>query len=286
MGITDCHVHINPVWEMLPKARAILGTRGPGKEVEEFDRSPERFLAYLDRCGIDRAVLINYVAPEIVGYTEKANEFSIEYARADPQRLVAVGSVLPTHREPGREVERLARLGLRGLKLHPPHQLFRPNAYLEGLSGLSEVYEAAQRLGLTVVFHTGTSIFPGARNRYGEPMLIEDVAIDYPDLRIVLAHGGRPLWMKEAMFLVRRFPNVYLEVSSVPPARLLEYFPELERVAGQVLFGSDWPGPGVADIRANLDAFRALSIGAEAKERILTKNPEVVFPRESSAGSS
>ena len=261
------------------------GDPGPGTEVESYDRSPERFLAYLDRSGIDRAVLINYVAPEIVGYTEKANDFVLEYARADPERLVAVGSVLPTHREPGREVERLARSGLRGLKLHPPHQLFRPNGYLDGLTGLSEIYEAAQRLGLPVVFHTGTSIFPGARNRFGEPLLIEDVAIDYPDLRIVLAHGGRPLWMKEATFLVRRFPNVYLEVSSIPPARLLEYFPDLERIAAQVLFGSDWPGPGVADIRENLDGFRALPIGNAAKERILTRNPEVVFPRAPSATS-
>ncbi|MCI4358665.1 MAG: amidohydrolase family protein [Thermoplasmata archaeon] len=279
MGVTDCHVHINPVWEMLPRARAILGTRGPGVEVEAYDRSPQRFLAYLDRCGVERAVLINYVAPEIVGYTEKANDFAIEYARTEPERLIPVGSVLPTHAQPGREVERLAGAGLRGIKLHPPHQLFRPNDYLGASGGLGAIYEAAQRLKLPVVFHTGTSIFPGARNRFGEPLLIEDVAIDYPDLLIVLAHGGRPLWMQQARFLVRRFPNVFLEISSIPPPRLLEYFPDLERLAPQVLFGSDWPGPGVEDIGQNLAAFRALPIAAEAKERILNVNPESVFPR-------
>ncbi len=279
VGITDCHVHINPVWEMLPKARAILGTRGPGTEVEAYDRSPTKFLEYLDRCGIDRAVLINYVAPEIVGYTERANDFVLEYARIDPQRLVAVGGVLPTHRAPGAEVERLVRGGLRGLKLHPPHQRFSPNDYLGALPALAEIYETAQRLHLPVVVHTGTSIFPGARNRFGQPLLVEDVAIDYPQLTLVLAHGGRPLWMKEAAFLARRFPNVYLEISSTPPHRLIEYFPELERLASKVLFGSDWPGPGVEDIGQNLAAFQALPISAEAKARILTENPEKVFPR-------
>ncbi len=278
MGVTDCHVHINPVWEMLPKAREILGTRGPGRDVEAYDRSPPRFLEYLDQCGVERAVLVNYVAPEIVGYTEAANDFALAYARSDPRRLLPVGSVLPTHPAPGREVERLAREGLAGLKIHPPHQLFAPNDYLRGLTGLTEIYEAAERLRLPVIVHTGTSVFPGARNRFADPLHLEDVAIDHPKLTIVLAHGGRPFWTRQAVFLVRRFPNVLLEVSSVPPSRLLEYFPELEKLADRTLFGSDWPGPGVEDIRQNLEAFRALPLSAAAKERILVENPLRVFP--------
>ncbi|HUI38376.1 MAG TPA: amidohydrolase family protein [Thermoplasmata archaeon] len=279
MGVTDCHVHINPVWEMHPKARAVLEARGSGQHIEAFDRSPMRFLEYLDRSGIDRAVLVNYVAPEIVGYTEKVNDFVLEYARAAPSRLVAIGSVRPTHPDPGAEVERLARLGLRGLKIHPPHQLFRPNAYLEGLDGLRSIYEAASRRRLPVIVHTGTSVFPGARNRFADPLFVEDVAIDFPELTLVLAHGGRPFWTREAAFLARRFEHVYLELSSIPPGRLLEYFPDLERLAAKVLYGSDWPGPGVAEIGANLAAFRELPLPAEVRERILTENPEVVFPR-------
>ncbi|HEY6238402.1 MAG TPA: amidohydrolase family protein, partial [Thermoplasmata archaeon] len=108
---------------------------------------------------------------------------------------------------------------------------------------------------------------------------IEDVAIDFPRLTIVLAHGGRPLWMEQAMFLTRRFPNVFLELSSIPPSKLLEYFPRLESVAGRVLFGSDWPGPGVKDVGENLDAFRALPLSDATKSAILIENPERVFPR-------
>lgn len=282
MGVTDCHVHINPVWEMRPEARAIFGRRGgPAQEAEAYDRDPARFLEYLDRAGVERAVLINYVAPEVVGYTEAANDFVAEYARADPQRLIAVGGVLPTHRDPGAEVERLVtRRGIRGIKLHPPHQGFAPNAYEDGrLPGLKAIYATCERLGVPVIVHTGTSVFPGARNRLAQPLLVEDVAIDFPRLTIVLAHGGRPLWMDEATFLVRRFSNVYLELSSIPPNKLLTYFPELERLAERTLFGSDWPGPGVRDLAENLAAFRALPLRAETQRAILEENPRRVFPR-------
>jgi len=281
MGITDCHVHMNPVWEMVPGARELVGHHPRSADYERYLRAPREFLAYLDRCGIDRAVLVNYVSPEVVGYTEKVNEFVTEFAATDPARLIAVGSVLPSRRGAGAEVERLRKtLGIRAIKLHPPHQLFAPNAYVDGSApDLRSIYEACERLGLPVIFHTGTSIFPKARNRFGQPILIEDVAVDFPRLTIVLAHGGRPLWMDEAVFLVRRFPHVYLETSSVPPTKLLEYFPRLESIADKVLFGSDWPGPGVADIGDNVRAFDALPISREARTAILTTNPEKVFPR-------
>ena len=281
MGVTDCHVHINPIWEMRPEARALVGHGPLAERFERMVHHPDEFLAYLDTCGVDRAVLVNYVAPEVVGYTEKANEFVAQYAKTDPERLIAVGSVLPTSTDPGDRVRSLVRdLGIRAIKLHPPHQLFEPNAYLRGrLPGLRAIYAACQEEGIPVIVHTGTSVFPGARNRFGQPLLVEDVAVDFPQLTIVLAHGGRPLWMNEAMFLARRFPNVYLELSSIPPGRLLAWFPELARMGDKILFGSDWPGPGVKDIRANLEAYRALALSPEIIEQSLTSNPERVFPR-------
>jgi predicted TIM-barrel fold metal-dependent hydrolase len=266
---------------MRPEARALWTPFARSPEFERLLRTPSEFLAYLDRCGVERAVLVNYVSPDVMGYSESINEFASSYAQTDPDRLIVLGSVLPTHRNPGLEVRRLIDdLGVRGLKIHPPHQLYSPNGYrTEGLNGLREIYAEAERAQLPVVFHTGTSIFPRARNRFAQPLLIEDVAVDFPDLTIVLAHGGRPLWMNEALFLVRRFPNVFLEVSGVPPSKLLEYFPTLPRLADRVLFGSDWPGPGVEDIAKNLAAVRALPLDPELLEKMLVTNPERVFPR-------
>jgi len=279
MGVTDCHVHINPLWEMRPDAVRLLSQ--VEATVGRYLSDPGEFLGYLDRAGVERAVLINYVAPEVIGYTEAANTFVAEYVRANPERLIAVGGIRPDHPDPEREVVHLIEdLGIRALKLHPPHQLFRPNAYVDGeLPGLRSLYEACSRHRLPVIFHTGTSIFPRARNRFADPIFLDDVAVDFPDLTIVLAHGGRPIWMETAVVLARRFPNVWLEVSGSPPARLLEFFPQLPRISEKVLFGSDWPGPGVRDIGANLSAFRNLGIPSDGLARILEENPLRVFPR-------
>ena len=278
MGVTDCHVHINPFWEMRPDALALLGHRDPS--TARYVREPKAFLDYLDRAGVERAVLVNYVAPEVIGYTEATNAFASEFAKADPSRLLPTGGIRPDHPDPATEVRRLKReLGMVALKLHPPHQLFRPDAYVDrSLPALAEVYGACEREGLPVIFHTGTSIFPRARNRFADPLLVEDVALDFPKLPIVLAHGGRPIWMSTAVFLTRRFPNVWLEVSSVPPSRLLDFFPTLEKLADKVLFGTDWPGPAVPEIRPNFDAFRALPLSADAQRAILEENPRKVFP--------
>ena len=279
MGVTDCHVHINPLWEMRPDAVRMLSNVDPKNA--KYLEDPRGFLDYLDACGVERAVLINYVAPEVIGYTEKANEFVSKYVALDPERLIAVGGIRPDHANPEAEIRRLHQmLDLRAIKLHPPHQLFAPNAYVHGEHArLREIYAACERERLPVIFHTGTSVFPRARNRFSDPLFVEDVALDFPELTIVLAHGGRPLWMETAVFLARRFPNVWLEVSGVPPAQLLEYFPKLERLTDKVLFGTDWPGPGVKDIRANLDAFRALPLSTDGQNRILEANPLKVFPR-------
>ena len=88
------------------------------------------------------------------------------------------------------ELDNFLRLGIRVIKIHPPHQLFYPNDYLNGLNELELLYRAAEANGIPVMFHTGTSIFPGARNRYGDPMYIDDVAVDFPQMKILMAHGG------------------------------------------------------------------------------------------------
>jgi len=178
------------------------------------------------------------------------------------------------------EMDRLlGDLRLRGIKIHPPHQHFRANAYLHDteLRGLATVYEKCIEYNAPVMFHTGTSIFPRARNKYGDPIDLDDLIVDFPELRIIVAHGGRPLWMDTALFLLRRSPNVILDISSVPPRNLLSYFPWIERVADQAIFGSDWPGPMIMDIGRNVEDFYALPLAEETKRKILRDNALRVF---------
>jgi len=269
-------VHLEPYRSMKAPAMQMLLREMPDPErVGRLLDDPRAFLDHLDSVGVERACLINYVAPEILGFTESVNEFVSDFAKADRRRLVPFGSVHPRRtKNPKRDVERLAsKLEIGGLKIHPPHQLFAANAYADGkLPALRMIYRTAEQLGMPVMVHTGTSVFPGARSKYGDPMTLDDVALDFPDLTILMAHGGRPLWCNTAFYLLRRHPNLYLDISSIPPRRLLEWFPRLEEVADKVLFGSDWPGPGIPGIREELEAFRALPMAESAKERILRTN--------------
>jgi predicted TIM-barrel fold metal-dependent hydrolase len=274
MPVTDAHIHVQPWWELKPEVLEVIRRgRADLDEIEKINRSPAHLLRRLDADGIERAVLVNYPSPDLMGFTSRVNEYVAEYCAAAPDRLIAMGGVHPRFTEDAAaEVRRAADMGVRALKLHPPHMAVEPNAYLHGLDALRALYEEAQRLKLPVMIHTGTSIFPGARSRTGEPMPIDDVAVDFPDLTLILAHGGRPLWMEQAFFLVRRFPRVYMDVSSIPPRSILRYWPRLAEVADKVLYGSDWPAPGVRSMADNLRAFRELGLPAEAEAKILDGN--------------
>ncbi|HEV2490745.1 MAG TPA: amidohydrolase family protein [Candidatus Acidoferrales bacterium] len=279
-AVIDIHIHIQPLHMFKPHALALIQKgRKDYAEVEKYSSDPKAFLNFLDEAGIERAGLINYVSPDVIGFPPDVNDWIARYCSADPSRLLAFGSVHPKYvPDAGAEVDRLAKIGIRGLKVHPAHQLFAPNAYRNGLGPLAAMYERAQANSIPVMIHTGTSIFPGARNLYAQPMLADDVAVDYPNLVIILAHGGRPLWMNEAFFLVRRHSNMYMDISGIPPQKLMESFPRLEEIADKVLWGTDWPGPGVPGIRGNVERFRGLPISAAAKQKILYDNAARLFP--------
>jgi len=281
MAVTDAHIHVQPWEELKPEVLEAMTRNHPEEELAELRSvmaDPARLIGMMDADGIDRAVLVNYPSPDLMGFTEAVNEFVTRYCAASPQRLIAMGGVHPRFTaDATAEVRRAADMGVRALKIHPPHMGIAANAYLEGLEPLRAIYSEAERLHLPVMIHTGTSIFPGARSRMGEPMATDDVAVDFPNLTIVLAHGGRPLWMEQAFFLVRRFPNVYLDVSSIPPKAILRYFPRLTEIADKVLYGSDWPAPGVRGLGANLRDFRTLALPDEAFWKILDANSRKVF---------
>src|SRR5215475_13373950 len=281
MIITDCHVHIQPIEMFNPAAlETMKKKRANWEQIIEVSRSPKAFLKYLDEIGIERAVLINYVAPELIGFTPEVNEFVAKYCKENPKRLIPCGSMHPRHTSNAqRDMEQIVRLGIRMIKVHPPHQLLFPNDYLNGVTELEVIYRVAEQNGIPVMVHTCTSIFPGARNKYGDPIYVDDVAVDFPRLKILLAHGGRPLWMQTAFFLVRRHANVYLDISGIPPKQLLNYFPRLEQIAHKTLFGTDWPSPGIPDIEQNLGQFQALPLSTEIKEQILSRTALEVWPK-------
>ncbi len=275
------HIHVQPWRELKPGA---LSAMRRGKEAHwdvllQVMEDPAALLQLMDQAGVWRVGLVNYPSPDVLGFTDAANAFAARYAEADRERLLPYGGVHPRFsRAPAGDVDRLVELGVRVLKIHPPHQLFPANAYTAGLDALGTIYRRAAERGLPVMVHTGTSIFPGARVKYGNPIELDDVAIDFPELRVLMAHGGRPLYMEEAFFILRRHKNVWLDVSGIPPAKLLQYFPRLAELAERVLWGTDWPSPGVTDMKQNLDQFLDLPLSDAHRRMILETNALDLLP--------
>ena len=277
--VFDCHIHVQPWRMMRPEALALMDDEAHAG-VREIIASAGTLLAHLDAEGVTRACLINYVSPDVMGFTPEAIDWVCELSRGHEDRLLPVGSVHPGV-TPGvrTEAERILALGVRMIKIHPPHQRFSPNAYLHEFPRLAELYELCQERRVPVMFHTGTSVFPRARNAFADPMPVDDVAVDFPGLPIILAHAGRPLHGETAVFLARRHPNVHLDLSGIPPRAIPRYVPGWERLSPKLLWGTDWPSPGVASMSANIAAFRELCEDPAIAQRVLWDNAVRLFDR-------
>src|SRR5438309_9101872 len=279
--ITEVHIHAQPWRELRPQVLAVMWR---DKEAErdlmvQLMEDPRALLQLMDRSGVWRAGLVNYPAPDVMGFTDATNAFAARYAEANRERLLPYGGVHPrTSRDPTGDVDRLIDLGIRVLKIHPPHQLFPANAYSDGLDALGAIYRRCEERGLPVMVHTGTSILPGARAKYGNPLELDDGASDFPDPRLLMAHGGRPLYMEEAFFILRRHKHVWLDVSGIPPAMLLQYFPRLAELADRVVWGTDWPSPGVTEMKQNIDQFLTLPLSDAHRRAILETNALALLP--------
>jgi predicted TIM-barrel fold metal-dependent hydrolase len=277
--VFDAHIHIQPHEELLPRVRSVLmAGRADFDRIESCLTSASKLLALMDEEGVERAVLINYVAPRVMGLTERVNPWIAKYVEGHRDRLIPVGGLDPTRKDAADEVKRLLYVHRVGaIKIHPPHMELAANAYRADCPGLAAVYRMAGEAGIPVLIHTGTSVFPGARNLFADPMPCDDVAIDFPETTIVLCHAGRPLWYDTAFFLARRHPNVRLDLSGIPPAKLLEVLPRIAEIADRVLWGTDWPSMGVLSMRRNVDAFLALPLAPEVQRKILFENASTLF---------
>ncbi|MDF9406853.1 amidohydrolase family protein [Pelotomaculum isophthalicicum JI] len=265
--VIDFHIHPAYYEKYCPSAEEFIKKNQHVEDWTNFTKKykdPADFLRYLDDNVVDYAVILAELSPITTGIC--TNEYVHEFCLGQ-DRLIPFACVNPyLINDPGREVERLVKeMGFRGLKLYPTYNYFYPNEPL-----VYPIYAKAEELGIPVMLHTGSSVFKGARIKYGDPLFFDDVAIDFPDLNLLMTHCGRGLWYNTAYFLSRLHKNLYMEVTGLPPQKLLDYFPELERNADKVIFGSDWPA--VASIKSNIDAVRALPLKEETKEKILGGN--------------
>ncbi len=264
--IVDFHTHMAPsdqtTSHVVEWTASVAGAHV--RERMEEQRTPEGALRILDEAGVDYAVVLAELHPKVTGIT--TNEYVAEYCSASP-RLIPFACLNPhLTANPARDLRRyVEQLGMRGLKLSPSYGHFYPSE-----PTLYPAYEYAQAAGIPLLVHTGTSVFPGSKLKYADPLWLDEVAVDFPDLVIVQAHAGRGFWYDRAFTLARYHPNVYMDFAGLPPQNLLEYFPRLEMLADKALFGTDYPG--VPSLRGNIDAVRSLPLQGEAIAKILGLN--------------
>jgi len=213
------------------------------------------------------------VDERLTGRPQVPNEEVLNLARKHSDFMIAFASVDPMRGEEAvREARRLIGLGVRGFKLHPPLQQFHANdrkAY--------PFYEVVAEARLPVVIHTGHSGIGtgmpgggGIRLKYGNPMDIDDVAVDFPDMPIILAHPSFP-WQDEALAVATHKPTVHIDLSGWSPkyfpANLVQYTNTL--LKDRVLFGSDYP---VITPERWIADFEKLPIKPEVRPLVMKEN--------------
>lgn len=262
--VIDFHVHAGGPSDWHPWVMEFVSVVNPGAAQQLAGcQTQAGLLGFLDSQGVDHAVILAETSPVTTGVVSNQR---VRDLCSGSDRLTPFASFNPRDvDDPAIEVQRLHGEGFRGIKFYPSSQFFFPDE-----PALLPMYAVAADLGVIMMFHTGTSIYRKSRQKYSEPLRMDDVAVDLPDLNLVMAHSGRRLWYEQAFFMAERHDNVYMELSGIPPKHVPQVFPKLERAADRVLFGSDFPG--VPSIRGNIETFRGLPYEKELLNKILHGN--------------
>jgi predicted TIM-barrel fold metal-dependent hydrolase len=264
----DVHVHLESTDDRTATdeaAKKYFGDSGAAREssaLAEYYRS--RKIAFVIFAVDERLTGRKRVTnEEVVQFADENADVAIPFASIDPHR----GS------EGVREAKRLVGEGkIKGLKLHPPVQQFVPNDPLA-----YPLYEVFAQARLPVIFHTGHSGIGtgmpgggGVRLKYGNPMPIDDVAVDFPAMPIIMAHPSFP-WQDEAISICLHKPNVFIDLSGWSPKyfspTLIQYANTLLKT--KVMFGSDYP---MLTPDRWLADFENIAIRDEVRPLILKEN--------------
>jgi len=274
--LVDAHVHIPVLSTLSPAWRKWAVDFGqPNTLTEMWDEdgvpNPIALDSYFDQQGVDIALLFCEYSPKATGFQEFDDLLPI--VDANPRRFRPVANINPhLHFPAAKELHRQLNHGAAALKLHPVHGGFRVDD-----PALFESYALLVERGVPLVVHCGTSAFPGAMNELADPMAFYPVLRMFPELNVILAHGGRGWWYDAAAFLALSYPTVWLELSGLPPKKLPTYYAgyDLARLGRRFIFGTDWPGvPGIA---SNARAIADLGFDEETVDLIFGGNALAIY---------
>lgn len=268
----DMHVHLSDVraQQARPGRAAHMAKYfGRKRAVVPIDE-----MAELYRSRNMMAVIMNSTDITVSGEAGLPNDYIAEVVAAHPDVFMGFGIVDPSQgRLAQDEIRRCKDLGLVGIgEFNAARQLFLPND-----PRFYPLWQTASDLGMPLLFHggyaaagSGTPGGGGVKLRYARPIYLDDVAADFPELKIICAHPSWP-WHGEVLATVMHKANVFMDISGWG----LKYLPEEvrhymnSRVPTKVLFGTDWPG---LDLDRCLADFRTLDLKPDVARRVLIEN--------------
>jgi uncharacterized protein len=233
------------------------------------------FIKEMDEAGVDQAVLLPLDCSSAFQCKVVSNQQVARLCEVS-DRFIGFASIDPSQPGALAQLEHdILEYGLRGLKLNPALQGFFPNdkeiAY--------PVYQLCAELKIPIMIHCGLSWAPSGKSHFANPLFLEDVAQDFPQLRMIIGHFGWP-WVNEALILGLKNPNVYLDTailySGTPGQALRKVLAEqvglfvIERsLHNKVIFGSDYPR---VDIRRSVRAINNLDLPKDVETKIMGLN--------------
>ena len=233
--IVDCHSHI---WECPGHVSeafvAEANARARGKKMD-LHVPPERHMAAMN--GVDKVIVFGLRAAHSGIMTP--NEYIADYQNQHPEKVIGFAAVDPQVDKVRDTLEHGWKLGLKGVKLGPIYQNIHPTD-----NRMMPVYEFCEAYKLPIMIHQGTTFPTKAPLKYSLPILLEDVALQFPDLKMIIAHLGHP-WMEDTVVMIRKQPNFYSDISALH-YRPWQFFNGLMLakeygVWDKLLFGTDFP---------------------------------------------
>ncbi|MCK4446207.1 MAG: amidohydrolase [Candidatus Marinimicrobia bacterium] len=232
--IIDCHTHIISEKHL---SQHYYASENRGVPVVSFAVELEDH--YKNASKADKVFVLGIWAP--FSGIKVPNDYIADYVKKDPTKLIGFMSVDPNDKNSINEIKRCARvLGLKGIKLLPMYQDFHPLDYKKAYP----IYALAQEMNMPIIFHMGTTFLRRPKLIYTQPILIEEIALDFPLLKMVIAHLGHP-WEEDTIVLIRKQPNVYADISALY-YRPWQFYNSLRLakeygVLDKLLFGTDYP---------------------------------------------
>lgn len=258
---------------------------------EMWDSSGDMLVKEMDEANIDKSVIFpadfGLAIGEAAVSIEEQNRIHAQAVARHPDRLIAFVGVDPRRKEAVKLLEKgVKEWGMKGLKLLPCAG-FYPND-----KAFYPLYEKALKLKIPVLIHTGPEI-PPFHSKYGRPVYVEDVALDFPDLTFIMAHAGGLAWWTEAVSIAANNTNIFFDLAAWQPGILnpLDFYSTLRKmvstVRSRVLFGSDWPAVKLLVSQArwikafkeppNVVAAAGIKFTPEEQEAILGGNAMTVL---------